>query len=55
MKREGPGNSKRRLAPRGGVGFSIASEVFVPDDIRAFRAEAGQIARLRDTQQVARS
>jgi hypothetical protein len=32
-----------------GVGFSIVSEVLVPDDIRAFRNAAAELARLRDS------
>lgn len=36
-----------------GVGFSIISEVFVPDDIRAFRDAAARLARMRQPLQVA--
>jgi hypothetical protein len=40
------------LAP--GVGFSIVSEVLVPEDIRAFRGAAAQLAQLRQTRPLAR-
>lgn len=36
------------------VGFSIVSEVLVPDEIRAFRNAAAQLAQLREPLQVAR-
>ena len=42
------------LALTPGVGFSIISEVFVPDDIRAFRDAAARLAKLRQPLQVAR-
>jgi endonuclease/exonuclease/phosphatase family metal-dependent hydrolase len=38
-----------------GVGLTIATEVFLPDEIAAFRRAADQLARLRDPQQVAGS
>ena len=37
------------LALTPGVGFSIVSEVLVPDDLRAFRNAAVQLAKLRDS------
>ena len=42
------------LALPPGVGFSIVSEVLVPDEIRAFRNAAAQLAQLREPLQVAR-